>query len=196
MAIQWNRHDIAKDYIFTGEENFELCQLFNLLEISLIENKPKFVELLVDLLKSNINSFLTYRRIMFLYNSHKLRKYAKRAPIFQLFKQRYLPKDKSNSYLHLVTFKGIKHFLRDSLFEDFKAQFIVDIPVKVDGEEKEAEDEDAEEIQKFIVIYFIFAVNYFFCNSIYQNLVNFDKKSQTYCTCFSFLFKKARILLK
>ena len=71
LAIQWNRHDIAKTDIFTGEENFEPNQLANLMEIALIENKPQFVELLLEN-GLNIKSFLTYRRMSFLYNSHKV----------------------------------------------------------------------------------------------------------------------------
>ena len=74
-----------------------------------------------------------------MYNSHKVRKLAKKAPIFQLFKQRYLPQV-SNSYLHIITFSGIKHFLSDNLFEDFQAEFIAN------------EDEDARRIERFMVI--------------------------------------------
>jgi len=74
-----------------------------------------------------------------MYNSHKVRKLAKKAPIFQLFKQRYLPQF-SNSYLHIITFSGIKHFLSDNLFEDFQAEFIAN------------EDEDARRIERFMVI--------------------------------------------
>jgi len=74
-----------------------------------------------------------------MYNSHKVRKLAKKAPIFQLFKQRYLP-HVSNSYFHIITFSGIKHFLSDNLFEDFQAEFIAN------------EDEDARRIERFMVI--------------------------------------------
>jgi hypothetical protein len=39
---------LAKSDIFTGEEKFEPNQLDNLMELALIENKPNFVELLLE----------------------------------------------------------------------------------------------------------------------------------------------------
>jgi len=41
------------------------------MEIALLENKPNFIELLLEI-GANINSFLTKRRLMFLYNSIKV----------------------------------------------------------------------------------------------------------------------------
>ena len=63
---------MAKSDIFTGEEKFEPNQLENLMELALLENKPNFVELLLEN-GVNINSFLTKRRLMFLYNSLKVK---------------------------------------------------------------------------------------------------------------------------
>ncbi len=63
---------MAKSDIFTGEEKFETNQLENLMELALLENKPNFVELLLEN-GVNINSFLTKRRLMFLYNSLKVK---------------------------------------------------------------------------------------------------------------------------
>ena len=71
MAIQWNSVDIAKSDIFTGEEEFKPNQLNNLMEIALVENKPKFVKLLLEN-GLNLKTFLTYRRLIFLYNSQKV----------------------------------------------------------------------------------------------------------------------------
>jgi hypothetical protein len=62
---------LAKSDIFTGEEKFEPNQLDNLMELALIENKPNFVELLLEN-GLNIKSFLTERRIMFLFNTEKV----------------------------------------------------------------------------------------------------------------------------
>ena len=61
----------AKSDIFTGEEMFEPIQLENLMELALIENKPNFVELLLEN-GLNLKSFLTQRRLIFLYNSYKV----------------------------------------------------------------------------------------------------------------------------
>ena len=71
LALQWNRDDIAKTDIFTGEEDFKPYQLSNLMEMALIQNKPKFVELLLEN-GLNLKSFLTVKRLYFLYNSHKV----------------------------------------------------------------------------------------------------------------------------
>jgi transient receptor potential cation channel subfamily M protein 8 len=65
------KHDIAKSEIFTGEEEFKPNQLENLMEIALIKNKPKFVKLLLEH-GLNMRKFLTYRRMIFLYNSVKV----------------------------------------------------------------------------------------------------------------------------
>jgi hypothetical protein len=71
LAIQWNRIDIAKSEIFTGDEHFHPEQLFKLLEISLIDNKPEFVKLLIEN-GANLESFLTYGRLYYLYNSKQV----------------------------------------------------------------------------------------------------------------------------
>lgn len=71
LALQWNRDDIAKSDIFTGEEEFKTHQLANLMEMALLQNKPKFVELLLEN-GLNLKSFLTVRRLYFLYNSYKV----------------------------------------------------------------------------------------------------------------------------
>ena len=65
------KHDIALSDIFTGEEEFQPNQLENLMEIALIKNKPKFVKLLLEH-GLNLKKFLTYRRIIFLYNAIKV----------------------------------------------------------------------------------------------------------------------------
>ena len=67
LAINWNRFDLAKSDIFTGEEDFKPNQLENLMEIALLKNKPQFVQLLLEHI--NIKTFLTYKRLIFLYNS-------------------------------------------------------------------------------------------------------------------------------
>ena len=71
LALQWNRSDIAKTDIFTGEEEFSSHQLSCLMEMALIQNKPKFVELLLEN-GLNLKCFLTVRRLSFLFNSQKV----------------------------------------------------------------------------------------------------------------------------
>ena len=68
MALKWNRIDLAKTDIFTGEETFKSEQLMNLMEMALIENKPEFVELLLEN-GVNLKAFLKTRRLYYLYNS-------------------------------------------------------------------------------------------------------------------------------
>jgi hypothetical protein len=140
------KHDIALSDIFTGEEEFQPNQLENLMEIALLKNKPKFVKLLsveifpkfefskikikfnkrfVKLLLENglnIKKFLTVKRLVFLYNSLKLRQSSKKAPFFQLFlnKKKYFFKKS----IALITFNGLRKFLKEHLFEDFQPDFI------------------------------------------------------------------------
>lgn len=71
MALEWDRQDLAKRYILTGEEEFTVNQLNELMEIALIHNKPKFVELILEM-GLDFHSFLTLRRLTFLYNSLKV----------------------------------------------------------------------------------------------------------------------------
>lgn len=67
MALQWNRIDIAKSDILTGDENIHTDQLSKLLEIALAENKPEFVELLLEN-GADPAKFLTTGRLIYLYN--------------------------------------------------------------------------------------------------------------------------------
>jgi hypothetical protein len=71
LALQWNRDDIATNEIFTGEEDFSTFQLNRLMELALLDNKPKFVELLLEN-GVNLKDFLTVKRLLFLYNSNKV----------------------------------------------------------------------------------------------------------------------------
>ena len=45
--------------------------MFKLLEIALIDNKPEFVKLFIEN-GINLDSFLTYGRLYYLYNSRKV----------------------------------------------------------------------------------------------------------------------------
>ena len=67
LALEWNRDDLVKTYVFTGEEDFKPYELANLMEMALIQNRPKFVELLLEN-GLNVKSFLTIRRLLYLYN--------------------------------------------------------------------------------------------------------------------------------
>ena len=108
-----------KSDIFDGEENFNQTQLENLMEIALIKDTPNFVKLLLEN-GVNIKSFLTQKRIMFLYNSHKIRDVCKKSPLYQLFTDKYfVEKD-----LNLINFNGLRELLEDFLFEDFEPEFI------------------------------------------------------------------------
>lgn len=67
LALKWNREDIAKSDIFTGEEYFAPNELQTLMQLALIYNRPNFVELLLDN-GLDLKSFLTVSRLQFLYN--------------------------------------------------------------------------------------------------------------------------------
>jgi len=91
------------------------------MEIALLKNKPKFVKLLLEN-GLNIKKFLTVRRLIFLYNSLKLRQSSKKAPFFQLFlnKKKYFFK----KTISLITLNGLRKFLKEHLFEDFQPDFL------------------------------------------------------------------------
>ena len=71
LSMYWNRDDVAKEYIFTGEEEFKERELETLMEIALLENKPKFVEILLEN-GLNLNRFLSDRRLNAFYNLHEV----------------------------------------------------------------------------------------------------------------------------
>jgi len=124
LALQWNRSDIAKSYIFTGEEEFQTNQLANLMEMALLQNKPEFVKLLLEN-GLNLNSFLTVKRLYFLYNSHKAQTDVKRAPLFQRFKKKYKSGPSSAGRKRgIITFTSLIKLLKDYLFEDFEPNFL------------------------------------------------------------------------
>ena len=89
LALQWNRDDIAKTYIFTGEEEFKPRQLAILMEMALVQNKPNFVELLLDN-GLDIKSFLTVKRLIYLYNSQKVHLRVHKNMIIFLFTNRFI----------------------------------------------------------------------------------------------------------
>ncbi len=72
LALKWNRLDIAKTYVFTGEEEFSSLELANLMELALYVNRVEFVDLLLEN-GVNIKSFLSAKRLYSLYNSDLVR---------------------------------------------------------------------------------------------------------------------------
>lgn len=67
-----------------------------------------------------------------------MRVLAKKAPLFQLYKKKYLP-DRNRL---IVTGDGLKKFLKDYLFEDFKPRFLNSLG-----------NLESDDIQKFLVIF-------------------------------------------
>ncbi len=121
MAIKWNQIDIAKSHIFNGEEDLKTYQLFSLMELAIVENKPDFVELLIE---NNIDltAFLTERRLLFLYNSNKVQKDARKAPIYQLLKSQFnLTNDRKKL---IITYKLVEKFCRDIGLEYIELNFM------------------------------------------------------------------------
>lgn len=82
FALKWNRCDIAKTSILTGEEKFNAIELDDLMKQAFIDNKPDFIELLLE----NgviIENFLTNSRLFSLYNTNKVK--------FDFFFIKYFP---------------------------------------------------------------------------------------------------------
>jgi hypothetical protein len=73
----------------------------------------------------------------------KIHHLAKKSPLFHLYKKSYFPSDENQ----IVTFEGVKKFLKENLFEDFKPDFL-----------KHLEDLDVEQISLFLVKNILFIV--------------------------------------
>jgi len=137
LSLQWNRVDIAKSEIFTGEEEFTDSQRTHLLEMALVNDKPEFVELMLET-GINLKTFLSKRRLYYLYNSQIVRDSERKSPLLQLMKKKHY----TNSY---ITFKGLTKFLKEYLFEDFKPAFLPS-----DADEKTLH----KNLKNFMVIHF------------------------------------------
>ncbi|XP_061671141.1 transient receptor potential cation channel subfamily M member 5 isoform X4 [Syngnathoides biaculeatus] len=68
LAVAWNRVDIAKSDIFSGDVQWKACDLEEVMMDALINDKPDFVRLFVDN-GVNLGEFLTYGRLQELYSS-------------------------------------------------------------------------------------------------------------------------------
>ncbi|KAK1802244.1 hypothetical protein P4O66_021902, partial [Electrophorus voltai] len=68
LAVAWNRVDIAKSEIFSGDVEWSAQDLEGVMMDALVNNKPDFVRLFVDN-GVNLGEFLTYRRLQELYCS-------------------------------------------------------------------------------------------------------------------------------
>ncbi|NXX45332.1 TRPM5 protein, partial [Tricholaema leucomelas] len=68
LAVAWNRVDIAKSEIFSGDVEWKSCDLEEVMMDALVNDKPEFVKLFVDN-GANIAEFLTYSRLQTLYCS-------------------------------------------------------------------------------------------------------------------------------
>ncbi|XP_071472056.1 transient receptor potential cation channel subfamily M member 5 isoform X5 [Marmota flaviventris] len=68
LAVAWDRVDIAKSEIFSGDVEWKSCDLEEVMMDALVSNKPEFVRLFVDS-GANMADFLTYGRLQQLYRS-------------------------------------------------------------------------------------------------------------------------------
>ncbi|XP_078512418.1 transient receptor potential cation channel subfamily M member 2 [Lissotriton helveticus] len=68
LAVSWNRVDIAKSDIFTDDKQWKPSDLYPVMTIALIDNKPDFVRLFLDHGVS-LKEFLTWDTLTFLYNN-------------------------------------------------------------------------------------------------------------------------------
>ncbi|MGH0141250.1 UNVERIFIED_CONTAM: hypothetical protein FKN15_010031 [Acipenser sinensis] len=66
LAVAWNRVDIAKSEIFSGEVEWRPCDLEEVMMDALVSNKPDFVKLFIDN-GMNMCDFLTYSKLQDLY---------------------------------------------------------------------------------------------------------------------------------
>ena len=67
LALNWNRVDIARDYIFTEEIKWKSRELDDVMFDAILNDRVDFVRLLLEN-SFNLKKFLTYRRLIKLYN--------------------------------------------------------------------------------------------------------------------------------
>lgn len=140
-----NRIDIAKADIFNGEESFTPDQLSKILELALIENRPEFVELLLQN-GADLSCFLTYDRLYYLYNSYRVLPDSKRAPLFEFYKLKY----NCTSDRIFVTFKRLKHLLRSVVEKSFDSMKFKFLPKDLNGIRDDDEEVEVE-LKKYLV---------------------------------------------
>ncbi|XP_008837419.1 transient receptor potential cation channel subfamily M member 5 [Nannospalax galili] len=68
LAVAWDRVDIAKSEIFSGDVEWKSCDLEEVMTDALVRDKPEFVRLFVDS-GADMAEFLTYGRLQQLYRS-------------------------------------------------------------------------------------------------------------------------------
>ncbi|XP_072495576.1 transient receptor potential cation channel subfamily M member 5 isoform X1 [Notamacropus eugenii] len=68
LAVAWNRIDIAKSEIFSGDVEWKSGDLEEVMMDALVNNKPEFVRLFVDN-GASVPDFLTYGRLQELYRA-------------------------------------------------------------------------------------------------------------------------------
>ena len=67
LALTWNRIDIAKEFIFTTDKTWEVGSLNEVMYLAIRNQKVDFVKIFCEN-GSDIKQFLTYRRLLKLYN--------------------------------------------------------------------------------------------------------------------------------
>ncbi|KAJ8028966.1 Transient receptor potential cation channel subfamily M member 3 [Holothuria leucospilota] len=90
LALIWNRVDIAKDAIFTGDKKWEVKDLEASMELALLKNRVDFVKLLLE--HVCIYGFLTVARLERLYNSNDEETFS----TFSLFVRKIFPEEAKN----------------------------------------------------------------------------------------------------
>ena len=93
--------------------------------MALVHNRPEFVELMLET-GVDLKAFLSKRRLYYLYNAKIVRDAEKKCPLLQLFNKEefFLKQDQEGLRKKLITFKGLKKFLKKYFFEDFKPVFL------------------------------------------------------------------------
>ena len=127
LALQWDRFDIAKLDIFTGDEIIKESEFTKLMKMAMINDNPQFVELFLEN-GFDLNSFLTVAQLLEFYNSPEIRYSPQKSPLYELPK--FSKEDKSGDFSSSknekkpITFKELKKYLKKFIFDDFDAKFL------------------------------------------------------------------------
>ena len=116
LTIKCNRVDAARKLIDNLDNDLDQEMMNSLLELSLIENRPDFVEMLLEK-QINVKSFLTERRSYFMYNSPMLKIENEKPPLFQIL---------NLNQTDYITHKHIKDIVTNLSSDLIDCNFLID----------------------------------------------------------------------
>ncbi|KAJ8309654.1 hypothetical protein KUTeg_012798 [Tegillarca granosa] len=105
LALAWNRIDIVKNELFTGDRMWKPGELNEIMFTALLTNKVDFVDILLDHGVS-LREFLTKKRLLLLYNQIN-----PNSLLFSLLKKEKTERESKSKYISFVDVGNLIHDL-------------------------------------------------------------------------------------